>query len=72
MKADNPARFPGAIVTVLLRPFPNEAHNLESFGTSIEGFVLLLLIAHVVAPLETVAARVAARSGTSCTRFRRC
>ena len=30
---------------MLLRPFPNEAHNLESFGTSIEGFVLLFLIA---------------------------
>lgn len=44
MKADNPARFPGAIVTVLFRPFPTEAHNFESFGTSFEGFVLLALI----------------------------
>ncbi len=45
VKADNPVRFPAAIGTVLLRPFPNEAHNVESFGTSLEGFVLLLLIA---------------------------
>jgi hypothetical protein len=45
VKADNPVRFPAAIGTVLLRPFPNEAHNIESFGTSIEGIVLLLLFA---------------------------
>jgi hypothetical protein len=44
MKADNPARLPGAIVTVLFRPFPNESHNAESFGTSLEGFLLLILI----------------------------
>lgn len=44
VQADNPVRFPAAIATVLLRPFPNEAHNFESFGTSLEGFVLLLLI----------------------------
>jgi hypothetical protein len=43
MKAENPALLPGAIVTVLLRPFPNEAHNAESFFTSIEGFFLVLL-----------------------------
>jgi hypothetical protein len=44
MKAENPALLPGAVVTVLLRPFPNETHNAESFFTSLEGFVLLGLI----------------------------
>lgn len=45
MKADNPIKFPATIVTVLLRPFPYEAHSIESLGTSIEGLVLLALIA---------------------------
>jgi hypothetical protein len=45
MKADNPVKFPATIVTVLLRPFPTEAHSVEALGTSIEGIVLLGLIA---------------------------
>ncbi len=44
IKADNPVKFPGSIGTVLLRPLPNEAHNVESFATSLEGLVLLMLI----------------------------
>jgi hypothetical protein len=44
LKAENPALLPGAIGTVLLRPFPHETHNAESFFTSLEGFVLLALI----------------------------
>jgi hypothetical protein len=45
VKADNPVRFPAAIGTVLLRPFPNEARNIDGFATSLEGIVLLLLFA---------------------------
>jgi hypothetical protein len=44
LKAENPALLPGAIATVLLRPFPHESHNAESFFTSLEGFALLALI----------------------------
>lgn len=43
-KAENPALLPGAVVTVLFRPFPHEAHNTEAFLTSLEGFVLVALI----------------------------
>lgn len=43
-KAENPALLPGAVVTVLFRPFPNEAHNIESFFTSLEALVLVGLI----------------------------
>jgi hypothetical protein len=44
IKANNPALYPAAAVTVLLRPFPHEAHNAESFFTSIECTILVLLI----------------------------
>ena len=44
LKAENPALLPGAVVTVLFRPFPNETHNVESFLTSLEGFILVGLI----------------------------
>jgi hypothetical protein len=44
IKAENPALLPGAIVTVLLRPFPFEAHNAESLGTALEGMLLVALI----------------------------
>jgi hypothetical protein len=37
-----PHRLPIAIVTVLFRPFPNEAHNTQAFGTALEGVFLLL------------------------------
>lgn len=43
LKAENPVLLPGAVITVLLRPFPHEAHSAESLGTSLEGFVLVLL-----------------------------
>jgi hypothetical protein len=43
IKATNPVMIPAAIVTVLLRPFPHEAHNAESLFTSIESAVLVLL-----------------------------
>jgi len=43
MKAENPALLPGAVITVLLRPFPNEAHSAESLFTSLEGFFLVIL-----------------------------
>jgi hypothetical protein len=37
-----PHRLPIAIVTVLFRPFPNEAHNTQALGTALEGTFLLL------------------------------
>jgi hypothetical protein len=37
-----PHRLPIAIVTVLFRPFPNEAHNTQALGTALEGIFLLL------------------------------
>jgi hypothetical protein len=44
IKAENPALLPGAVGTVLFRPFPFEAHNAESLFTSVEGAFLVLLI----------------------------
>lgn len=44
VEVDNPARYPAAFVTVLFRPFPFETHNTESVLSSIEGFVLIVLM----------------------------
>lgn len=40
----NPAQFPAATVTVLFRPFPWEARNLNGVIASGEGFLLLTLM----------------------------
>jgi hypothetical protein len=37
-----PQRLPIAVVTVLFRPFPNEAHNTQALGVALEGTFLLL------------------------------
>ena len=42
--ATSPVDLPWGIVTVLFRPFPFEAHNVQSFITSAEGTLLLGLI----------------------------
>lgn len=39
----SPADLPWAAVTVLLRPFPWEAHNAQAFGSAAEGVFLLYL-----------------------------
>jgi hypothetical protein len=44
IKGNNPVTYPAAAATVLLRPFPQEAHNAESFFTSIESLVLVWLV----------------------------
>ncbi|HAS11792.1 MAG TPA: hypothetical protein DCS55_14950 [Acidimicrobiaceae bacterium] len=41
----NPVNYPWAAVTVLFRPFPFEAHNAQALASSIEGIVLLGLLA---------------------------
>lgn len=41
----NPSNYPWAAVTVLLRPFPFEAHNAQALVSSMEGLVLLGLLA---------------------------
>ena len=38
---DNPLTFPLAVVTVLFRPFPFEAHNAQALAASLEGALLL-------------------------------
>lgn len=40
----SPVDYPVAVVTVLIRPFPIEAHTSESFATSVEGLVLGALL----------------------------
>lgn len=40
----SPIEFPWAAITVLLRPFPWEAHNFNTFLASAEGLGMLLLI----------------------------
>lgn len=37
---DNPLTFPLAVVTVLFRPFPFEAHNAQALASSLEGALL--------------------------------
>jgi len=39
----SPADIPGAVVTVLFRPFPWEAHNLQMLVQSLEGLLLIYL-----------------------------
>jgi hypothetical protein len=41
--ASSPLELPKAIITVLFRPFPFEAHNLQSLIASAEGTLLLVL-----------------------------
>ncbi len=41
----NPVNYPWGVVTVLLRPFPFEAHNAQALVTSFEGIALLVLVA---------------------------
>ncbi len=42
---NSPADFPLALVTVLFRPFPWEAHNVQGVVTSVEGLFLIALLA---------------------------
>ena len=45
VRMDSPVTAPYAIVTVLFRPFPWEAHNGQSFLTTVEsGFLMVLTI----------------------------
>lgn len=39
----SPVDIPGAVVTVLFRPFPFEAHNVQMFVQSLEGLLLIYL-----------------------------
>lgn len=41
--ASSPADIPGAVVTVLFRPFPWEAHNAQMLIQSLEGLLLIVL-----------------------------
>lgn len=41
----NPIDFPRAFVTVVFRPFPNEAHDLNGLITSLESLFLLIVFA---------------------------
>ncbi len=43
--ATNPANIPMAFVTVLFRPFPQEAHNSQTLLAAAEGLLALLLVA---------------------------
>jgi hypothetical protein len=38
---DNPLNLPLAVLTVLFRPFPFEAHNAQALASSVEGALLL-------------------------------
>ena len=42
-RVTSPIGLPAAIVTVLYRPFPHEAHNLQARVSALEGVVLLAL-----------------------------
>ncbi len=44
-RVQTPADYPWAVVTVLFRPFPFEAHTVEAIATSAEGLFLLGLVA---------------------------
>jgi hypothetical protein len=39
---EDPQKAPIGVITVLFRPFPNEAHNTQALGTALEGTFLLL------------------------------
>ena len=43
-QVSSPADFPPALVSVLFRPFPWEAHNLQALLVAVEGFLLLGLL----------------------------
>jgi hypothetical protein len=43
--ADNPVRYPVALVSVLIRPLPFEARTAEAYATSAEGLLLVALVA---------------------------
>jgi len=45
IRATSPARYPGAVIQVLFRPFPFEASNAQAVVASGEGLVLLVLFA---------------------------
>jgi hypothetical protein len=45
VRATSPARYPGAVIQVLFRPFPFEANNAQAMVASAEGLVLLALFA---------------------------
>lgn len=53
---DNPLNLPLAVLTVLFRPFPFEAHNAQALASSLEGAVLLVFFVlagpHVLAALR--------------------
>ena len=44
VRADSPARYPAALVTVLFRPFPTEARSTEAIFSALEGVVLGVLV----------------------------
>ena len=39
----SPLELPNALVTVLFRPFPHEAHNVQALASSLEGVLLIVL-----------------------------
>ncbi len=45
VRVRSPIQLPQALISVLFRPFPFEAHNLQSLVASLEGMVLLGLFA---------------------------
>ena len=44
-QVSSPLSFPQGLVTVLFRPFPWEAHNAQALVSSLEGVLLMVLIA---------------------------
>lgn len=42
---DTPVEYPWAVVTVVFRPFPTEAHNAEAMLSAFEGVALMVLVA---------------------------
>jgi hypothetical protein len=54
----NPVGYVQAAVTVLLRPFPYEAHGMESLATSLESLGLLVLIVVSWKRLRSIPRRV--------------
>ena len=47
----SPVDFPAGFVKVLFRPFPQEANNIQSLGSSLEGVVLMLVFAWRFLPM---------------------
>jgi hypothetical protein len=43
VRGPSPSQFPVAVVTILFRPFPFEAHNPQAAVTALESFMLLCL-----------------------------